>query len=99
MAEIAIDGLKLGLALLITGGLGVGIFRIGTLIGVGKGVSDDVVEMKTDVKDFRKANDESHGKLHQEINDTGKRLVAVETQLTHLPCNGRKNPSCPVGGG
>ena len=102
--DIAIAGLKVAFGLLLTGGLGFGLIRWGAWSGSVKStltaVSDDVGEMKTEVKDLRQDNSDAHEKLHKSANNLSERLVAVETRVAGLPCNGRKlpPPSCPAGG-
>lgn len=79
---------QLMLGFLLTGGVAVGIFRLGLMIGVSNSVVSATEKLDTKVDGFIATNTQGHQAIREDIGKTGERLARVETRIANLPCNG-----------
>jgi hypothetical protein len=89
--------------LLGAGGLGllsVGLVRLGTMIANLKAVRETAAKLEISFDEFKKDNSKSHTDIRVDISSVRERVVAVETKINSLPCNGVKPLSvCDPQGG
>ena len=98
--EIFYQPIQIGIGLLITGGLGLGLIRLGKLLQETRFLSRGIEKLERSFHDFKRDNDTAHIDIRAGIADTRERIMGVETKVKNLPCNGRGfPPACPEPGG
>jgi hypothetical protein len=86
--EVYYEPIKIMLGLLLTSGVGIGLFRIGIVVGSLQNALALAAKVDQNLDAFKMENSESHLMIRQDTGDVKERLAGVETRLASLPCNG-----------